>query len=104
MPLVLSKPKLPNEEVQESLYELLEFLDLLHLRSPRIQSTDQVDPFISRYSIPCDFSDEKIQTCDVRILEWKGLIPAAWITTLLNELMYVFWRFPTVSISTVPQP
>ncbi|KAK5053711.1 hypothetical protein LTR84_001672 [Exophiala bonariae] len=101
--VVLSKANLPTEDAQESLYELLEFLDLLKLRSPRVQSTTRVDPFISRYSVPCSQSNEDNQIQDVRILEWKGLISTQWITTLLSELIMQTRKCNIDSASTQQQ-
>lgn len=89
MPNAPSNATLPAEDVQESLYELLEYLDLLQLRSPRLRSTDGIDPFISRYSVPQTPGEKDLQTHNVRILEWKGLISAQWMMILLNQLMYV---------------
>jgi ribonuclease P/MRP protein subunit RPP40 len=83
-----STTTLPTEDVQESLYELLEYVDLLQLGSPRVQSTDQVDPFISRYSVPETSSDGEVETQNVRVLKWEGLISVQWMLTLLYGLMY----------------
>ena len=82
-----AKSTLPSEEIQETVYDLFEYVDLLSLCSPRVQKTDDVDSFISRYAVP-DVSDDT-HSCSVRILTWTGLISRQWIQQLLSKLMYV---------------
>ncbi|KAF2189543.1 hypothetical protein K469DRAFT_561972 [Zopfia rhizophila CBS 207.26] len=75
-------PKLRVGEL-ESLYEqeestaLLEWLHLVSVGSPRIQASDRIDAFLSRYEVP-DFTDEgeggPITKSLVRV-RWKGFIP-----------------------------
>jgi ribonuclease P/MRP protein subunit RPP40 len=84
----------PTEDVRESVYELLEYVDLLQLKSPRVESTDQTDAFISRYSVPGTLGEKEDEAQDVRVLKWEGLIPVQWMLTLLNELMYVVYLCP----------
>lgn len=91
----------PAEDVQESLYELLEYLDLLQLRSPRLRSTDSIDPFISRYSVPQTPGGKDLQPHNVRVLEWKGLISAQWILILLNQLMYVILLWTSTFFASI---
>lgn len=83
---------------QESLYDLLEYVDLLQLGSPRVQSTDQVDPFISRYSIPEGSIEGKLEIQNIRVLRWEGLIPAHRMLDLLYGLMYVGYRLSSCPI------
>lgn len=96
-----SNPTLLTEDAQESLYDLLEYIDLLQLGSPRVQSTDQVDPFISRYSVPESSSERELETQKVRVLRWEGLIHAQWMLALLYGLMYVACGLFSLSLPLV---
>ncbi|KIW82441.1 hypothetical protein Z517_05468 [Fonsecaea pedrosoi CBS 271.37] len=76
---------LPPAEAHESLYDMLEYVDMLSLASPRVQATDQAHSFLSQYQVP-DLSDDpdsggSEQT--VKVLTWSGLIPSRWILELL---------------------
>ncbi|KEF51154.1 uncharacterized protein A1O9_12768 [Exophiala aquamarina CBS 119918] len=82
-----SNPTFITDDVQESFHDLLEYVDLIQLGSPRVQSMDQVDPFISRYSVPDDLSEKELEKQNVRVLRWEGLISAQWMLTLLYALI-----------------
>ncbi|OQV04322.1 hypothetical protein CLAIMM_09225 isoform 4 [Cladophialophora immunda] len=77
-----------SAEAHESLYDILEYVDMLSLASPRVQATDQTHSFLSRYEVP-DLSDEAdpndphTSGQPVRVLTWSGLIPSRWILELL---------------------
>jgi ribonuclease P/MRP protein subunit RPP40 len=76
-------------QVRESEYEqtaeLLEWLGLAMLVSPRILKDDNVDAFLSRYQVPTDEGDPKEQNL-VR-LQWRGLIPPVFAHKLLLAAM-----------------
>lgn len=76
----------PPEEQQESVYDLLEYLDMLFLGSPRVQATDRIDPFLSRYAVP-DLPEIPESTYPIKILTWTGLIPSRWIMQLTRAIM-----------------
>lgn len=81
-----------SEETQETLYDVLEYLDMLSLASPRVQTTDQVDPFISRYEVPglserVDNGSTDKTGQAVRVVKWAGLIPIQWVLELLCAVM-----------------
>lgn len=82
----------PAEEHQESLYDLLEYLDLLFLDSPRVQTTDRIDPFLSRYAVPdlpemLESKTASKTAHSIKILTWNGFIPSRWIIRLLCAVM-----------------
>ena len=72
-----------SEEAQESIYDILEFLDMVALSSPRVQATDHIDSFLSRYSVP----DRSERTTSVRTLTWHGLIDSRWVLDLVCSIM-----------------
>lgn len=66
---------------EEEWWEVLEWIDLVALGSPRVTADDSVDSHVSRYSVP-----EPRSTENVRILKWDGLMSSDWVTRLLIEL------------------
>lgn len=62
---------------QDASLELLEYLHLISLHSPRIAASDSVDPYISRYEIP-DFGAGTSKR-DFTCLRWKGFMPPAFV-------------------------
>ncbi|OAL21029.1 hypothetical protein AYO22_08313 [Fonsecaea multimorphosa] len=77
-----------STEAHESLYDVLEYIDMLSLASPRVQATDQTHSFLSRYEVPdladdVDLNDPSTSGETVRVLIWSGLIPSRWILELL---------------------
>lgn len=78
-------PRLHSVNLQK-LYEeeesmnLLEYLHLLSLKSPRVNAGDRIDPYLSRYEVP-DFGSG-IMPRDIVCVRWKGFIPPAFIRQL----------------------
>ena len=62
--------------------ELLEWLDLVALESPRIRPNDRVDPFLCQYEVP---NSGKARPTKVTMLSWRGFMPAEWIKKLYLE-------------------
>ncbi|KAL2430812.1 hypothetical protein ABEF95_013579 [Exophiala dermatitidis] len=91
------------EDVQESILDLFEYIDMLALGSPRLDAFDHIDPFISRYRVPDQDQDQDTHTnaaaatgisttspsksIQVMTLTWTGLIPIEWILELLCEVI-----------------
>jgi ribonuclease P/MRP protein subunit RPP40 len=75
-------PKL-GESALDKLYEqdesldMLEYLNLLSLESPRLKAKDSVDPAISRYEVP-DFGPGRT-TRDMVCVRWRGLLTPAFV-------------------------
>lgn len=70
-------PVLPGELLEEDYAdaaELLEWISLALLGSPRVLKDDNVDSFLSRYSVPTAFGEPVTESL-VR-LSWEGLVPA----------------------------
>ncbi|EHY56108.1 hypothetical protein ABEF92_004807 [Exophiala dermatitidis] len=99
----VASTKVP-EDVQESILDLFEYIDMLALGSPRLDVSDHVDPFISRYRVSDQDQDQDThthaaaaagsssstttsKTIQVMTLTWTGLIPTEWILELLCEVI-----------------
>lgn len=90
--LPLSSGSMPSEETQETVYDLFEYLDMLTLSSPRVQSTDTTDPYISRYQVPdlpndVTLDDTSRAGGNVKTVTWTGLITTQWMLELLCAIM-----------------
>lgn len=68
---------LPNIYDQDDSLALLEYLHLLSLDSPRIQKSDRVDSFLSRYEVP-NFGNG-LATKDMVRVRWRGFIPPRFV-------------------------
>lgn len=80
-------PDLP-QTIEEDEYgdatEILEWLSLVVLGSPRVQDDDRIDPYLSRYRVLCnekEATDSNMQ--DLVRLTWHGFIPATFIKQML---------------------
>lgn len=69
----------------EARYELIEWLGLVVLESPRVLRSDSIDPHLSRYSAP----EGSAEIQSLRIIKWQGMIGARWLTRMLNTCMLV---------------
>ena len=67
--------------------DMHEWLDLVALQSPRIRADDEIDSYLSRYSVP---ERNSAVASDLIVLVWSGFIPALWIRGLLMELRFGF--------------
>jgi hypothetical protein len=70
----------------DATYEIVEWLGLVLLQSPRVLHGDNIDPYLSRYAAPEGSSELQ----SLRIVKWQGLIGARWLTRILNTCMLVF--------------
>ena len=65
-----------RDEYEEYAADLYEWLSLIRLESPRILSSDQIDPYLSRYRAPGDGqTHEPANLCKI---SWQGLLSSAW--------------------------
>ena len=77
----------PNAfDIGEWSHNVVEWLGLVALESPRIQAKDMVDPYLSRWTFPEGTSEH---ATPVRALRWEGMIDSGWVTQLLITCMYV---------------
>ncbi|OIW28797.1 hypothetical protein CONLIGDRAFT_654905 [Coniochaeta ligniaria NRRL 30616] len=70
---------------EEFATELYEWLSLLRLESPRILSSDQIDPYLSRYRAPGDSQDH--QPASVCKISWQGFLSSAWARKTLVDVI-----------------
>lgn len=63
--------------------ETHEWLGMVALQSPRVQASDEIDPYLCRYRVP---DAEKAETYDLVSVEWKGFIPSEWVRDLFVRL------------------
>lgn len=85
----------PTEEIQEGDYdtanELLEWLSLATMCSPRIQSTDKIDTYLSRYRPPGDSDSDggtmKCTTQDLVRFQWHGFLPDSFVRKIFIASM-----------------
>jgi ribonucleases P/MRP protein subunit RPP40 len=66
--------------------ELYELLSLVRLGSPRVESGDQIDAYLSRYSIP-DIDTKMKGQCNLAKITWQGFFPATWVQTLIFRMV-----------------
>ena len=74
----LMKLPLPDDFSEEQL-EIVEWLSLVVLNSPRIICGDAIDPYLCQYQVP---GDDQAKICRVVKITWKGFISSEWIKEL----------------------
>ncbi|TGO64571.1 hypothetical protein BOTNAR_0086g00110 [Botryotinia narcissicola] len=73
-----------DEDFREYAAEIHEWLSLISLESPRVNSTDKIDPFLSRYDPPIG-SDEAEELVKIT---WTGFISPTWAhNTFIQALL-----------------
>ena len=84
-------PRFPGsitEDDQEDAIEMLEWLSLTMLGSPRVQQSDEMDSYLSRYRVSLSGSGEQFAKIeDVVVLRWHGFIPSTFATKILLAAM-----------------
>lgn len=80
----LVSPDMSEGEMQESCGAFAEWIAMVQLGSPRVSAEDNVDSYLSRYSVP---GDEGACTTDLISLKWHGLISGTWALQLFNSLL-----------------
>ena len=92
----------------EATYEVIEWLGLVVLQSPRVLHGDIIDPYLSRYTAP----EGSTETLSLMTMKWEGLLCARWLTRMMDSCMSVS-IFPSrmrqfkvygASISPLSQP
>ena len=84
-PLDIGKITSSDANFEDWALDACEWLGLVSLQSPRVQASDSVDPYLSRYRVPMD-NNESANPCNMVCLSWKGLVPARWIRDLFITL------------------
>ena len=74
-----------RQDDQDWTAEIHEWLNLVALQSPRVETKDDTDPYLCCYHIPCSGVPRNY---DLVSLKWNGFLPASWIRSLFVELWY----------------
>jgi ribonuclease P/MRP protein subunit RPP40 len=79
-----------EEAIADPIYEeqLLEWIGLVLLGSPRIMKDDLVDPYLCRYEFP-ESADVRVKgdaTSKLHHVQWRGLMPTRFITMMLLQI------------------
>ncbi|KAI4137531.1 MAG: hypothetical protein LQ341_005106 [Variospora aurantia] len=61
---------------QEHALDIVEWLSLVSLQSPRIHVDDQIDPYLCSYSTPDEYS---VSTGRLVVSRMSGFLPAEWL-------------------------
>lgn len=71
-------------DMQERCGSLSEWIAMVQLESPRVSADDDVDPYLSRYTVP---EADQTRTTDLISLKWHGFISSKWIMQLFVALL-----------------
>jgi ribonucleases P/MRP protein subunit RPP40 len=85
VPLTQTGEIFEDETYQE---QLLEWLGLAFISSPRIIETDGIDPYLCRYELPDAYleDDNSKGAQDIVRIRWRGLITVGFVTAILSEV------------------
>ncbi|KAJ5905514.1 uncharacterized protein N7473_002430 [Penicillium subrubescens] len=83
-------------DMQESCGAFAEWIAMVQLGSPRVSADDDVDSYLSRYSVP---GVDAASTTDLVSLKWHGMISAKWVQELFLSLLS---RTPSSSSGPAP--
>ncbi len=76
-----------NADLEDWALDTYEWLGLVSMQSPRVQASDVIDPYLSRYQIPAH-ADKAATPCNMVKVSWKGFIPSSWTRDLFIILKY----------------
>lgn len=76
-----------REAYEDFATEMYEWIALLRLHSPRVESGDKVDPYLCRYQVPGE--REQQQETKLCRITWEGLLSASWVRKTLVDLILV---------------
>lgn len=72
-----------TQDLSDSVTEIYEWLSLIRLQSPRVSSTDNIDPYLSRYQPPGEPDEQSpAKLCTIT---WQGLLPPKFARQLLVD-------------------
>lgn len=83
VPIVDEKEVIAGTEYEE---QLLEWLGLVLLNSPRVNINDAVDPYLCRYELPeaaQGKEEDQAASCKLHHLRWRGFMSSRFITSVL---------------------
>lgn len=80
-------PDTISEEDGEEATELLEWVSMTMMASPRVQHRDNIDPFLCRYQTPLTGNADTAVRTDLVTYRWHGFIPSVAATRVLLAAM-----------------
>ncbi|KAJ4385422.1 hypothetical protein N0V93_009850 [Gnomoniopsis smithogilvyi] len=72
-----------TQELSDEVSEIYEWLSLVRLQSPRVLSTDNIDPYLSRYTAPGE--PEEQSSARLCTITWEGFLPPKYARQLLVD-------------------
>lgn len=88
-----TKIQYPNEFADYAT-ELYEWLSLISLSSPRVNASDQIDPFLSRYALPSSTPDSILEQSELIKITWSGFISSKWIHSAFIQILLATASIP----------
>ncbi|KAJ3578178.1 hypothetical protein NPX13_g2393 [Xylaria arbuscula] len=89
-----------RQDLGEYSTELYEWLSLVRLKSPRVEPHDNIDPYLSTYTVPGGTNGTNgSQLCKIT---WQGFISPGWAANILAELIKTLPPKAWCSFSTTP--
>ncbi|KAI1430409.1 ribonuclease P 40kDa subunit-domain-containing protein [Xylaria sp. FL1777] len=89
-----------RQELGDYATELYEWLSLVRLESPRVKLCDNIDPYLSTYTVPGD----PTETSEGRLckVSWEGFLPPGWAADTLAEVIRTLPPKAWFSFSATP--
>ena len=84
-PLDIADASKTDADLEDWALDTYEWLGLVSIQSPRVQASDKIDSYLSRYQVPSGEDDSATQ-CNMIKMSWKGFIPISWIRDLFIVL------------------
>ncbi|KAI1179365.1 ribonuclease P 40kDa subunit [Nemania sp. FL0916] len=89
-----------RQDFDEYATDVYEWLSLVRLESPRVKRDDNIDPYLSTYTVPGGPSNgDEAQLCKI---SWQGFIPPRWVATTLANLIKTLPPKAWFSFSATP--
>jgi len=77
--------RLPSaDDHEEEQMQIVEWIDLVRMGSPRLDPNDKIDQYLSRYEIP---DAESASVVEVVQVSWRGFVMAEWIRELYVQCL-----------------
>ena len=82
VPLADAKEIIADPTFEE---QLLEWLGLVLLGSPRVSANDEIDPYLCRYGLP-EIQEANMAVQTLHHVRWKGLVPSSFVLRMFLEI------------------
>jgi ribonuclease P/MRP protein subunit RPP40 len=94
----------PEDAFKDALYQeqLLEWIGLALINSPRILEADNVDPYLCRYEFPDAYSEGNSPKSvhDIVHVQWRGLVAPNFASAILSEVYQPGQEWMAYSLSS----